>query len=68
MRDSVGECFCSFLAYVLRFPAMEIKIVGLKEEETDVYLTLPPGVARTEKGTSSNPGDKIRFQHICSQI
>lgn len=47
---------------------MEIKIVGLKEEETDVYLTLPPGVARTEKGTCSNPGDKICFQHICSQI
>lgn len=68
LRDSVGECFCSFLAYVLSLPAMEIKIVGLKGEETDVYLTLPPGVVRPEKGTCSNPGDKICFQRICSQI
>lgn len=47
---------------------MEIKIVGLKGEETDVYLALPPGVVRPEKGTCSNPEDEICFQHICSQI
>lgn len=42
---------------------MEIKIVGLKGGETDVYLTLPPDVAKPEKGICLNPGDEICFQH-----